>query len=122
MFQVVWSMDDSLDVNTICLLQIVREKSSPECFDKLPLLRQERRTWTNLAALCAVNHCQNTHTVHTIKMLFLQVFGLLFLKFLLAVKVELVEVAYYLKQVFHLLYDKSVWLVEVLLHFYLCYK
>ena len=37
------------------------------------------------------------------------------LKFLLAVKIDLVEVVYYLKQVFHLLCDSSVMQAEALL-------
>ena len=47
-----------------------RDKCSLDWFDKLPSLINERRTRSALAALCAVNHCQNTHIVHTIKLLF----------------------------------------------------
>ena len=39
------------------------------------------------------------------------------LTFHLADKIDLVEVVYYLKQVFHLLYDKSDMLAEALLYF-----
>ena len=35
-----------------------------------------------------------------------------FLTFHLTVKIDLVEVVYYLKQVFHLLYDKIVWPID----------
>ena len=42
---------------------------------------------------------------------FKQVCHLLFLKFHLSIKIDLDEVVYYLKLVFHLSYDKSVTLV-----------
>ena len=39
------------------------------------------------------------------------------MKFHVTVKIDLVEEVYYLKQVFHLLYDKSVTPAETLLYF-----
>ena len=54
----------------------------------------------------ADNHYQTTNTVHRIT------------KFLhLTVKIDSVEVAYYLKQVFHLQYDKSATPAEALRYF-----
>ena len=40
-----------------------------------------------------------------------------FFKFRLAVKIDLVEVVYYIKNVFHLLYDESFMPAEALLYF-----
>ena len=48
-----------------------------------------------------------------------QVFHLLFFKFHLAVKIDFVNVAYYLKRVFHLLYNKIATPAEALLYFFL---
>ena len=48
----------------------IRKKSSLDCFDKLPSLKKERRNRSTLAAHCVVNHSENTHTVHWIKVPF----------------------------------------------------
>ena len=44
------------------------------------------------------------------------------IKFNLTVKIDFVEIVYYLKQVFHLLYDKSVMPADALLCFSLVLK
>ena len=52
-------------------MSMTREKSSLERFDKLPSLGKGLRPQFTPVALCAFNHCQNTHTILTIKLIFL---------------------------------------------------
>ena len=79
---------------TLCILQVDKREKFAWVLWQVPVnMKRTPISDSQLFAL-SITHCQNTHTVHKINLLFYLI--------------PMDELIFYLRQVFHLLYDNSI--------------